>query len=654
MCGFVKVGETQIGFGGPLHSKDAPIVQEKKGRIEEKRIKEFSKDECYEEFEFIDVDDSMNEWKIIDCRLCEAKKEEIQLFMQQLTIRAPENNLTEEKKERGRRFLSFVKYYPQCFIHITDCIEWQLIDQAKKAFQIFKQIRKVPVSTLVELVGMKSKHLDLHKKAIIQIIKLFKEGEGESIVKFLPQLVLTVDLEDNRINNENVEDLLNRPSDYPLLSLFRWIWSYSLQAAIKCYWSFAFEASKFCSKNNNERVKKYKKFIQVMMADYFVNAKGKSTIPIRNEVNKVNMFIRQLFNFYAKHHQSNSSEDSASSSSSSSSDRLGISSVNRELGLIEGNRPPFPFDPSFEICSVEPFCKSEVDEYGRIQKKYKMFHVANSAKMPMALLFRLKKRNENKTVVKGIMIKKGDDLRQDMIVLQGIQMMDAILSEQGIRGLYTCYSAMATPMENPGRSGQNANEDELSGIVEFVPNTADLKKTECIPAENSNYDLLLAQTSAAYSFPCFLFGITDRHINNILLHIGSDGKFTGKMFHIDFGYICGSRPAAKMEQTVIGIKTEIFNRVINNKKAELIYYLSLCFFHLRHHHPEFALLLKSIKTLFPKLFEDNCLSKYFDDRFFPEVSDNRVKEITENLVEKNRSTIIGEKINDVFHWIAKG
>ena len=74
---------------------------------------------------------------------------------------------------------------------------------------------------------------------------------------------------------------------------------------------------------------------------------------------------------------------------------------------------------------------------------------------------------------------------------------------------------------------------------------------------DSTFDTNLLLSSAAYSLPCYFFGITDRNQDNIM-HFIENNKLTGHSFHIDFGHIM-KQPQAKANCTILGIKSSVWD-----------------------------------------------------------------------------------------------
>ena len=194
----------------------------------------------------------------------------------------------------------------------------------------------------------------------------------------------------------------------------------------------------------------------------------------------------------------------------------------------------FPFCEHFYLPHDPTLCVSRL-----IPEKCK---VLDSARAPLWLAFENADKLSKAPVC--VLFKAADDLRQDMLALQAIRLMDKFWEDGGLDMRLTLYKCVAL--------------GPAVGMIEVVPDCttiADIQKLmgggvtsafkEKTIAEwlrKKNPDKVVHEevvetftySLAGYCVATYLLGVGDRHNDNIMLC--SDGH----LFHIDFGHILGN------------------------------------------------------------------------------------------------------------------
>lgn len=189
-----------------------------------------------------------------------------------------------------------------------------------------------------------------------------------------------------------------------------------------------------------------------------------------------------------------------------------------KINFLNFEPRPLPLDPSIWVKGIIPH-------------KVTLF---KSALMPAKLSFITLDNKEYVTI-----FKYGDDLRQDQLILQMITLMDKLLRKENLDLKLTPYRVLATSSRH--------------GFMQYIESTtvAEVLATEGSilnffrkhnPQEGAPYGIApevmdtYIRSCAGYCVITYLLGVGDRHLDNLLL------TTSGKLFHIDFGYILGRDP----------------------------------------------------------------------------------------------------------------
>lgn len=140
-----------------------------------------------------------------------------------------------------------------------------------------------------------------------------------------------------------------------------------------------------------------------------------------------------------------------------------------------------------------------------------------------------------------VIVKTGDDLRQDQLVIMMIQLMDRLLKRATLDLCLKPYAILATSAS--------------TGLVEFVDGSIPISQVlannnnsilqffkKAAPRQGAKYGIdpdvmqTYLRSCAGYCVITYLLGVGDRHLDNIML------LPSGHFFHIDFGFIFGRDP----------------------------------------------------------------------------------------------------------------
>lgn len=172
--------------------------------------------------------------------------------------------------------------------------------------------------------------------------------------------------------------------------------------------------------------------------------------------------------------------------------------------------------------------------------------IMDSKKKPLWLEF----DNYDETVISPqemsvkMMFKQGDDLRQDMLTLQMLSLMNQLWQEEGLDLYLLPYGCISTGLVN-GLIQVVVNartvasiQKEFGGLIRGSFKDEVLKKwlEDKNPIASDLQDAInkFMLSCAGYCVATYVLGIGDRHNDNIMV------TTSGNLFHIDFGHFLGN------------------------------------------------------------------------------------------------------------------
>uniref|UniRef100_A0A7M4F3J0 Phosphatidylinositol-4-phosphate 3-kinase catalytic subunit type 2 gamma n=1 Tax=Crocodylus porosus TaxID=8502 RepID=A0A7M4F3J0_CROPO len=387
--------------------------------------------------------------------------------------------------EQKRRFLWFYRSYcnnENCSLPLVlgSAPSWD----RKAISEMYAVLRDWRFSNPLEALGLLTFSFpdqDIRRTAVQQIENM----SNDELLEYLPQLVQVIKFEWS-LESPLVQFLLNRclQSIQVTHQLYWLLKDAQNEAHFKGWYQKLLAALQFCAgKTLNDEFSKERKLIKIL--EGIAEKVKAATNPRRQEVLK--MEINRLKQFF------------------------------QEVNVCR-----LPLNPALVVQGID----SDTSSY------------FTSNAFPLKISFinaDTASRNIN------VIFKMGDDLRQDMLVLQIIRVMDRIWIQEGLDMQMIIYRCLSTG------KGQ--------GLVQMVPDATTLAKIHRESGligplkENTikkwfshHHPLELSYQEAVRNFfhSCagwcvvtFILGVCDRHNDNIML------TNTGHMFHIDFGKFLG-------------------------------------------------------------------------------------------------------------------
>eukprot|EP01113_Clastostelium_recurvatum_P028422 TRINITY_DN3438_c0_g1_i4.p1 TRINITY_DN3438_c0_g1~~TRINITY_DN3438_c0_g1_i4.p1 ORF type:complete len:1453 (-),score=442.67 TRINITY_DN3438_c0_g1_i4:115-3945(-) len=260
-----------------------------------------------------------------------------------------------------------------------------------------------------------------------------------------------------------------------------------------------------------------------------------------------------------------------------------------------------------------------------------------------------------------VIFKSGDDLRQDMLTLQMIQLMDKLWQNESLDLKMSPYGCISTGdgvgmIEVVLNSNTTANIHKEAGGASAALFRADplsnwIKHYNSSTDDNKKAVENFIRSCAGYCVATYVLGIGDRHNDNVMV------TQSGKLFHIDFGHFLGNykkKFGIKRERAPFVLTPDFAHVMGGEGSTGFLHFVDLCcqaYNILRRHSSMFInLFAMMLSTGIPELQSAADIA-YLRDAFALGASDaDATKRFTDLIYESLRTKTT--QINNAIHILA--
>lgn len=569
----------------------------------------------------------------------------------------PTKQLTSEEQDLVWKFRYYLTNQEKALTKFLKCVNWGLAQEAKQALELLGKWKPMDVEDSLELLSSQFTNPTVRRYAVARL----QQADDEDLLMYLLQLVQALKYENfNDIKSgleptkkepqtavsESMASSVPNPKEFdsplPIVTsppppskgkepvdgetLEQDLCTFLISRACKnstlanyLYWYVIVE----CEDQDTQQrdPKTHEMYLNVMRCFSQALLKGdKSVRVMRSLLAAQQTFVDRLV-ILMKAVQRESGK------SKKKNEKLqALLGDNEKMNLADMEPIPLPLEPQVKIKGIFP-------ETATLFK---------SALMPAKLFFKTEEGGKYPVI-----FKHGDDLRQDQLILQIISLMDKLLRKENLDLKLTPYKVLATSTKH--------------GFMQFIPSVpvAEVLATEgsiqnffrkYAPSEKGPYGIsaevmdTYVKSCAGYCVITYILGVGDRHLDNLLL------TRTGKLFHIDFGYILGRDP--KPLPPPMKLNKEMVEGMGGTQSEQYQAFRKQCytaFLHLRRYS---NLILNLFSLMVDANIPDIALEpdktvKKVQDKFRLDLSDEEAVHYMQSLIDESVNALFAAVVEQI-------
>lgn len=259
-----------------------------------------------------------------------------------------------------------------------------------------------------------------------------------------------------------------------------------------------------------------------------------------------------------------------------------------------------------------------------------------------------------------VIVKTGDDLRQELLAFQLLSLFKSIWDEERIPLWLNPYkilvvsrdSGMIEPVMNAVSLHQikkHACSNSTSSMLDYFLKEFGLSNSEQFLNAQKNF----VQSCAAYCLVCYLIQVKDRHNGNILL----DSE--GHIIHIDFGYILSQSPKnLGFESSPFKLTQELVD-VMGGIGSDMFEYFKILMLQgllsARKHHERIISVVEIMMagSQLPCFRGGASVIRALRDRFHLSCTEEQLHSLIDHMVEQSKDSLT-TRLYDNFQYFTNG